>query len=285
MQLFMKTGIVLYIPYLSPQDFLPTVSRAIETGFRHVEIPDVWTSWERGKLNKLKNELLWTLEAAGVTCSVHTDPFYEAHYCAFYRKVFRAMVGTVKETIKFAHEMDADIVTFHPLLYKGKLNNSLLLKGLEHAKKMFSDAVVKLTKHARDYGIRLGLESFCWESPKTFSSIFSSPTEFLGFVEGLGSEYLGITLDTGHAFQHGVNISNFVKRCKGLIINVHIHDSDGKAAHLPVGEGKIDFTAVVKSLKQVGYSNTLSLELLDVPLEKLIQSKNKIAMIERSFRD
>lgn len=107
----------------------------------------------------------------------------------------------------------------------------------------------------------------------------------LDFVARLGSEQLGITLDTGHAFQHGINISKFVERYKSHIINVHIHDSDGKVAHLPVGEGKIDFTAIVKSLKEVGYSNALSLELLDISSEKLIQSKNKIEMIERSFRD
>jgi len=108
-----------------------------------------------------------------VTRSLHTDPFYDAPYCAFYQKVFRAMVGIVKENIKIANNIDADIVTFHPLLYKGKLSDALLLKGLKQAKKMFSDTVVKLTKYAKDYGIRLSLRVYAGKIPK-LSAAFSA---------------------------------------------------------------------------------------------------------------
>lgn len=279
----MKIGRVLYIPYLSSEDFLPAVRDAIEMGFEHIEIPDVWTSWKQSEIDVVRNELLSFLETSNISVNLHTNPFYEAYYCALYRKVFRAMVSVVEEAIVFANIIGADVVTLHPLIYTARFKVSNPVRALSCAKRMFSKAVGDLIRQAEDYGIKLGLESFCWKSPKTFSSIFDSPEDFIDFVSGFEPEYFGVTLDTGHAFQHGVDINYFINRCKGLMINVHIHDSDGKVAHLPIGEGKVDFETIIETMKRIGYSGPLSLELFPASTDKILLSKNRLEkMLERT---
>lgn len=140
---------------------------------------------------------------------------------------------------------------------------------------MFLDAVKNLLKDAKDCGVKLALESFCWENPETFSSILSSPEQFVGFVRGIDSRNLGITLDIGHTFQNNVDICGLIRMCRSLLVNIHIHDSDGKRAHLSIGEGKIDFKSVIETLRFVGYSGALSLELVNAPMNAILFNKSE----------
>ncbi len=79
---------------------------------------------------------------------------------------------------------------------------------------------------------------------------------------------LGLTLDVGHANLGGSEnksiaiIEKFGKRSR----HVHLHDNRGGQSqaddlHLPIGDGTVDFRAIMTSLMNAGYDSTLTLEV------------------------
>lgn len=55
--------------------------------------------------------------------------------------------------------------------------------------------------------------------------------------------------------------SRFIPVLNRLIANVHLHDNDGKIdQHLLLGEGNIDFTEILRGLKEYGYDGPLIIE-------------------------
>jgi len=79
---------------------------------------------------------------------------------------------------------------------------------------------------------------------------------------------LNITLDLGHAqLLTEVNRSfDYIDQFPEKIKHIHLHDNDGGTSHLddlhlPPGQGIVDFRAIFKRLKQMGYHHTITLEL------------------------
>ncbi len=78
---------------------------------------------------------------------------------------------------------------------------------------------------------------------------------------------LGITLDVGHAELVALGTScEVIKSLGAAIRHVHLHDNQGgnltDDLHLPIGAGIIDFEGILKDLLRVGYSGTMTLEIL-----------------------
>lgn len=97
-----------------------------------------------------------------------------------------------------------------------------------------------------------------------------------------------ITLDIGHGQLLSKSNTSFqiIKRLAGLIHHVHLHDNSGGTGvkddlHLPIGDGIIDFEAILKSLLSSGYNNTMTLELKRHELEL---SKQRIETIIQRVR-
>jgi sugar phosphate isomerase/epimerase len=96
---------------------------------------------------------------------------------------------------------------------------------------------------------------------------------------------LRITLDTGHAHIGGGTrrILDFIERFKGRIGHVHASDNFGRNDdHLPIGAGTIDFLEVVRSLKRIGYDETITLEVFSRDRDYLRISREKLI---RMFAD
>lgn len=79
---------------------------------------------------------------------------------------------------------------------------------------------------------------------------------------------LMLTLDVGHAQLLSEENTSFglIERYPGRIRHVHIHDNRGGNSpsddlHLPVGEGAVDFPAILHRLRVSGYEGTMTLEL------------------------
>jgi L-ribulose-5-phosphate 3-epimerase UlaE len=79
---------------------------------------------------------------------------------------------------------------------------------------------------------------------------------------------LGLTLEVGHANLNGsANKSiSIIEKIGKSIRHVHLHDNLGGQSqdddlHLPIGDGTVDFRAIMTSLMNVGYDGTLTLEV------------------------
>jgi sugar phosphate isomerase/epimerase len=81
--------------------------------------------------------------------------------------------------------------------------------------------------------------------------------------ERLDHPNFGLTIDIGHLHCQGETpISDQLQRWRNLIWNIHIEDMRrGIHEHLLFGEGEIDFQPVFRTLKEIGYSGGLHVEL------------------------
>lgn len=74
---------------------------------------------------------------------------------------------------------------------------------------------------------------------------------------------MGLCIDIGHATRAGVAVDKAVKEYKDRLFDLHIKDvskaeKDGKA--IEIGRGVIDFPALVKALRKIGYKGVCSIE-------------------------
>jgi sugar phosphate isomerase/epimerase len=95
-----------------------------------------------------------------------------------------------------------------------------------------------------------------------------------------------ITLDIGHGQLLTQENRSFeiIRRLGNRIRHVHAHDNSGGLGvkddlHLPIGDGIIDFEAIIKELLASGYDKTITLELKQ---HELLSSREKLRDIFRT---
>ena len=99
--------------------------------------------------------------------------------------------------------------------------------------------------------------------------------------DAIPSKYLGLTLDVAHAALLPGGNQAFIDKFPDRIVSTHISDNDLYLdRHLPVGEGKIDFSSVLKQLNDVGFQGALNMELKTNP-DRLLSAERIISMLEK----
>jgi sugar phosphate isomerase/epimerase len=111
---------------------------------------------------------------------------------------------------------------------------------------------------AKRAGLRYAIE------PHPFRWVCSAQS-MLRLVERTGADNLGMNLDPSHLFPSG-EIPHYTAYMLGpRVFHTHFSDNDGQSnAHWRPGKGKVDWSAVLRALREVGYDGVLSLELEDV---------------------
>ena len=104
--------------------------------------------------------------------------------------------------------------------------------------------------------ITLCLENLC----VTFISI----EDILEVIERVGSDKLGICLDTGHLNILKANTQgDFIRKAGKYLKALHVHDNDGSSdQHLiPFARGRIDFKEIVTALRDIDYDGLFNFEI------------------------
>jgi len=189
-------------------------------------------------------------------------------------------LSEIEWSMRVGKELGAKVVTFHP--------GWLAYGSTEEAQKQsMENAFWKLDRIALDMEMQLGVEVID----------FFMPLERFEFLRELKLKKIGITLDTGHAvfcgkmgistydfdypaYQAYGSLAGFVREFGDLIVDVHIHDCDGKHDHLTLGQGTIDFKELADALKEVGYGGPLNIET-DVSTPEL--ARKNISVLKSSF--
>jgi len=94
------------------------------------------------------------------------------------------------------------------------------------------------------------------------STLILTVADGLRMIEEIGSERLGILLDTGHANVNGEDLAKAVASLKDVPFHIHIDDNNGDSdAHRIPGEGNIDFEPFAQALREINYQGFVSAEL------------------------
>ncbi len=129
-----------------------------------------------------------------------------------------------------------------------------------------TDMYLELLPFAKEHSVKIATENMWnWDYEKSIATVCacSDKKNFCGQMDALKDENFVACLDIGHAEMKGLNTSA-VELIEGLgnrIGALHIHDNDlwHDSHNIPFSMN-IDFNAVLKALKKIGYNGYFTLE-------------------------
>ena len=147
-------------------------------------------------------------------------------------------------SLDYCAELECQIMVLHA-------NSSEGLKYLTRKamRQSTTDSVKSLAEYAGDLNVKIALENLHEHGVKRFGSTVS---DLKLIIKNVGSDYVGICLDTGHAnmiHRKGFSPQMEIGRAGKDLISLHLHDNDGlEDRHWPIGRGTIDWHKVLEVL-------------------------------------
>lgn len=100
----------------------------------------------------------------------------------------------------------------------------------------------------------------------------SSSDGVLALIEQADEPNGGVLLDVAHANATKESMELIIAKLKNHIMYVHLSDNDGSSsAHMPAGEGNINFLNIFRRLTKIDYSGYANVDFGGVPPNKIWQ--------------
>jgi sugar phosphate isomerase/epimerase len=174
-----------------------------------------------------------------------------------------------RKLIDLAEKTDAEWITLHLGVYLSYFLSE------EQALDLSISSLKELTSYAEKKRIILAVENFrnSRKDPYPYFQLGTKIEDFEKIFGVIGSPYLKICFDVGHANITSRNPIEYIKTLGGKIHSVHVHDNFGEEDnHLPCGYGNIKWGEIIQELKKSGFNGKLVIENGDNP-EIMLSSK------------
>lgn len=128
--------------------------------------------------------------------------------------------------------------------------------GMDEIKARNKEALAELCKYLEGKDLTICLENLRYKH--------ISCEDLLYYIDELGSEHLGICLDTGHLnFSKASSQEEFILKAGKHLKALHIADNEGERdQHLiPFGVGHVDMISVFSTLRKIGYDGLYNFEV------------------------
>jgi sugar phosphate isomerase/epimerase len=245
---------------------LEEINEFARMGFDYLELAMDAPMANHSVLTLNKKDIILALKESGLGLVCHLPTFVST--ADLTESLRRASVMEMRLSLDLAVELGAKKVVLHPSMVSG-----MGPFVLETVKGYAFDFLSEMVAAARQVDVTICLENMF---PRYLLGV--EPDDFDEFFKAFPS--LKLTLDTGHANigdQQGSRPRGLLERFGKRIGHLHFSDNLGKRDdHLAVGKGTVDFTALVRSLKVIGYDDTLTLEVFDKDRHMLALSREKI---------
>ena len=158
----------------------------------------------------------------------------------------------LKNAIEYTAEAGGKICIIHPDNWKNAEQNA----------EMYNE----LLPFAKECGVKIATENMWGWDKETDRAIFAAcatAEDFNAHLDAVNDDYFVACLDLGHAEMMGEDTSavQMIHALGKRLAALHIHDNDRwHDSHQIPFSMKMDFDAIVKALKEVGYSGYLTLE-------------------------
>ena len=158
----------------------------------------------------------------------------------------------LKRAIECTMEAGGSICIIHPDNYKGAEENA--------------EMYFELLPFAKQHGVKIATENmWCWDKEKdqACKAACSHHDDFKAHIDAVNDPFLVACLDIGHAEMKGLDTTaeKMIHTLGASLQALHIHDNDmWHDSHQIPFSMNIDFVAVVKALKEIGYSGDFTLE-------------------------
>jgi sugar phosphate isomerase/epimerase len=174
----------------------------------------------------------------------------------------------IKALMEISRQLDISKATIHFWIDKRWALAELIRGKL--------DILSRIVDYGNDYGITVCLENLS-ERSDSFAPAFEAIPD------------LRMTLDIGHAQLLATKNTSFsfIEDYFPKIAHMHVHDNRGGTTvkddlHLPLGEGLVDYKAILKALIDKGYDSTITME---VKIKEMLRTKQTLEDCLREFQD
>ncbi len=183
-------------------------------------------------------------------------------------KIRQSSVDEMLSSLEVAAELGAQKVVLHPSMVFG-----MGPFVMDTVKGYFFEFLAEMVAAASRLKLIICLENMM---PRNMLGV--EPADFEEIFELYPP--LQMTLDTGHAnigSPGGSRLLELVERFGNRLGHIHISDNLGKRDdHLAVGQGTVDFATLISRLVELGYDDTITLEIFDQDRRMLTESREKI---------
>lgn len=166
----------------------------------------------------------------------------------------------MEQTFAYAQKCKADFVVVH--------TNEAIAGDKEQLRELVISRLRHVITLGESYGVKVLIENV---GLRTKNNVLFDLPEYIALFDIFPQA--GALLDTGHAHVNGWDIPAVVQALGERLTACHVHDNDGSGdAHLPVGQGDIDWKAYFGAVKKYapqatqvfeyccGFNNTKDLE-------------------------
>ena len=164
----------------------------------------------------------------------------------------REIRSHLKRAIECTAEAGGTICVIHP-------DNN---KGPEENAEMFRE----LLPFAKEHGVKIATENMWnWDGANDHAAFAAcaTPESFCAHLDAVSDDSMVACLDIGHAEMRGIGTSavEMIRALGSRLQALHLHDNDKhRDSHQIPFSMKIDFDAVVRALKEIGYRGYFTLE-------------------------
>ncbi|MEN6449510.1 MAG: sugar phosphate isomerase/epimerase family protein [Thermoguttaceae bacterium] len=239
-----------------------TIARIAALGYAGLELlADVPHAWPAGLLDERKRAIRQCLDQHGLAISnVNAfmmnavadprQPYWhpswiepDQHYRAIRRE-------HTKRALRLAKDLGAASIQTEP---GGPLAAG---QSWRAAADVFYDEIMPCVELAEQLQVLLLIEPEPGLMIETFE-------QYLDFAGRIGSPWVGLNFDIGHAFCMGQTPQEWIAPMAEHTKHYHIEDiaADRRHAHLTPGRGAIDFPAVLREIGRTGYRGWITVEL------------------------
>jgi D-psicose/D-tagatose/L-ribulose 3-epimerase len=159
------------------------------------------------------------------------------------------------------------------VLGSGKQRGAVDGSTVADATKRLRDGLAGIAPHARTRGVLVLLEPL---SPK-FTNVVNSLAEALEVVREIGSPSVDMMFDTHNTVAETAPHDQLIRKYAKHIRHVHLNEMDGRHP----GTGTYDFGLVLRTLREVGYTGWVSLEVFQFQPSGEVIAKETMALLRR----
>jgi len=263
------------VPYVPYYDLFDAIKAGANLGFRIFEIPgDRPQAWPKDLRHRERQKIRDYMQENGLAAeiiSIDGSYLLGPGLCSEEEYVRNDYFSYIQDLIELGYDLGCSKLIMLP-------GRPLLKTSPIRARELAIRAIGSCSDFAKDYGITV-----CVENTPYASGFFDTPTKMRDLLEDISKSNLRVRLDPCHCNVSKTSFEDFCEAFKGKIASVGLHDNNGDAdSHLPIGQGTVKHKTAIESLRQVGYDDTLTIEILPFEgwsvkqVEKFLNDSKKI---------
>ena len=177
-------------------------------------------------------------------------PFMDLTILSPHKEIIEASLSLFQKAMYIGKYLSAEVITIHAERYPNfYTENQAKQQALFHIKRL-----------AESSSFPVAIENLSLGG-KTQIPYPAIPKQIIQLSRAFLSN-TALTVDTGHLLKDNFDVFEVLRKTKGLVHNIHLHDGKKGAAHLRLGDGNLNLDKFLALLEELQYKRFVTLEVV-----------------------